>query len=340
MCSAPKEVEELTAVGLEAKDPGTLYVWARANLPQGLARLAEFAGHDPLLDLAIVDALEHSYAHAELGSLVSACLARTDPLGDLAVLLASRHGLEVARERLQVAVGRLGPTAPVVWAHALERLGSGSDCIRLQSWLGTVADDDKQAIAQVWLRLGGEAVQGELRRLATPWAVAAELMTTSGGLASRDREFPVNQAYCYALGLTGEPTGVQVLLARLDAHPDAVAAARALDLLTGAGLVDGEAKLTSARAPWETWLAANASHFASGRRLRLGQACDPATTLLALQRPTLPPSLRWHLVREWERDQRKALLLDVDMLVAHQERVLSESTRTPAPAPAPGRRRV
>ena len=44
-----------------------------------------------------------------------------------------------------------------------------------------------------WLRLGGEAVQGELRRIATSWAVAAELISTPGGLASRAREFPENQ---------------------------------------------------------------------------------------------------------------------------------------------------
>jgi hypothetical protein len=337
VCAAPKHVEEITAARMRDKDPAALYIWARVNLPQGLVRLSEFAGQGPLVDLAIVQALEHSFTHTELSARVAEWLTLSNPFGDLAVLLASRHGLSVGRDRLQMATARLGPRDPVRWAHVLERLGNDSDCIRLQSWLGGVEGDEKQEIAQVWLHLGAEVARSELRRVGQPWAVAADFLTAPGDLASRAPEFPQNHAFCYALGLSGEAAGIEVLLARLDDHPDAMAAARALDLLTGVGIPGIGEKLPTERVLWEGWLAASVSRFASMKRMRLGQPCDSTTTLAALQRPSLPPSLRRHLVREWECQQGKALLLDVDMLVAHQEQALLAALRAASPAPS-GRR--
>jgi hypothetical protein len=327
---APKDVSELTAPGLKKQGPATLYVWAATHLPDATDSLAQLAGKNPHLDLAILEAVEHNSSSTDLRTLVTLWLARPDPLGDIAVCLAGRHGIPVARDRLQIAVARLGATAPVLWSQVLARLGNPSDGIRLQSWLASAAAEDAELIATAWVHLSGEVALAELRRNAAPWAAAAVLSAAVGNLAGRAQEFQANRAYCYALAMAGEPSAFPVLLARLDGHPDALAAARALDLITGAALLNEQGTLTLARAPWEAWIKAIGGRFFSGKRFRLGRLRDSAGTLEALKRSTLPFSLRRCLVREWEREQRRTLM-DVDMLVVQQERALSEASRALSP---------
>jgi 3-oxoacyl-[acyl-carrier-protein] synthase-1 len=324
--TALKDVAELTAAGLKEQDPATLYVWAATNLPSATATLAQLAGQNPRLDLAILEAAEHISSATEIPALVTSWLARPDPLGDIAVCLASRHGIPVARDRAQVAVARLGAAAPVLGAQLLSRLGNPNDGIRLQSWLVRAVAEDAEPIAAAWVHLSGEVALAELRRNTAPWAATAALSGAVGNLAARAQEFQESRAYCYALAMAGEPSGLPVLLGRLGGHPDALAAARALDLITGAALRDEVGALTLSRASWETWIKANGARFSNGKRFRLGQLRDSAATLAALKRTTFPPSLRRCLVREWEREQGRPLM-DVDRLVVQQERALSEASR-------------
>jgi hypothetical protein len=327
---------EVVGSALHEGDQPSVYAWMRAGMRASAsddvtAMAAQLAGKDPKLDLAILEAVEHSGPFgARAGAVASTWLARDDELGDLGVLLAARHDVPVPGPRLRLAAGRSWERHPARWTYALARMGNAVDGIRLQSWLATAAPEVREDVATAWIRLCGDVALRELRqRPLEPWMLVPILLSgvKGGEFVDRSKQFPECEAYCHALGIAGDSAAFEVLLPRLDAHPDASAAACALELITGAALPADQGGLSSSRAAWEAWLGLNRSRFPSGKPFRLGQSPSAQVTLACLNRSTLSPSMRQRLVDELAIRNRISLTLDPDMLVRHQEQVLNEAIK-------------
>ncbi len=299
---------------------------------------------------AAADALCHHLPVRRAGLLVAA-VQRADP--HVVPVAAATLGLgrHACGEELARAIA--GPCADLVPVlRALGRL----ECVDPRALCDHIADN-RPAVAR-------EAALGALRRgqvdglyalhRAWPAAWAAiPLAMCSGPTFCRrvsDMASDGPPEAMLALGLLGDPAGLDVLLAALRDEHMASAAALGLFLITGGGRVEdpvdrtnrpgddddgSEDWLSSAAAgisvdptEWSRWMQTHRTRLPIGVRHRLGVPSSPSHDFEILAASAFPLQLRRYLADEWVIRYGVRCDFEADMLVGQQVTALARTRAT------------
>lgn len=327
-----------------AGDAGELHAALRVFCRHRRSDLVGVAmeGVDPD-DAEALDALSDALV-AELPTDWEVGALRPDLFGDprrlrLATDLITHRQL-AGRDALLAAL----PSAPPeLRARLIRALGRTADGIVEGELRPLLGDDDAEVrveAAVALLRSGSPETPALILRAArtdpalVPTLVLAGRDTAVPWLHQVLQHPPSAVAAAHTLGLMGDPHSVAPLIAALatDAAP---AAARALDLITGAGLTDetfvedtldedelfdDERELLARGEPltppdqpprgttvvqpsvdaerWQAWWDQHGARFESADRFRLGQPAGPVSQVASLEAPFVP-----HRVRRWIADE-------------------------------------
>lgn len=324
----------LTRGAEESEGPGLTYVlvrlWlAHAALEELPEKLANLALEQDDTFAAVRAALAHAASGqaARVAKLLCAP-TRDAPLRKLGLWLCADLGVSP-----NVAWQALASQGPAMWGEAFPRalaqLGKAEHCALLTPWLD--ADDvaSQHAAALAYLQLDRYAARAQLWSLRdSPGYLKALALATEANeqalLLETCQWFDKEPSACIALGMLGTVEAMALLLERLDAHPCASDAARALHLITGytpmADVVherrldddwlsstelaareagdqevgierERKRELMRTRAAWQPFYDAHAKRFAAGQRARLGQSFSSASGRAALANGQLAESV-------------------------------------------------
>ncbi len=315
----------LTQCAEQSPGPGLAYVLARLwlartmieALPENLDALA--LAQDDVFAAARAALAHAAGPHAARLAKLLCARERSGPLRKLGLALCADVGVAPGR-----AWRALADDGPALWGElfprALGRLGKVEDADLLTAWLNSEDAACQQAAAFAFLRLDRYAARAQLWSLrdCPGFLVPLALATEPGEqamLLETCRWFANDPAACTALGMFGTAEAVGILLERLDAHPCASEAARALHLITGRAVIDdvlrerrldddwlsevelaarqaGDAEvgvereqikqLVRTRAGWQPWCDAHAKRFSAEQRARLGMPWGVASSRAVL----------------------------------------------------------
>ena len=325
-------------------DPGELHAALRIFCRQGRSDLVGVAmeGLDPE-DEDALDALSDALV-AELPREWEAGALRADRLDDprrlrLAADLVAHRQLPGRDALLDALPG----APPSLRARLVRALGRTADGI-VEGTLRPLLDDEDPEVrleaAVALLRSGApEAPRAVLREVRTDPALVPTLaLAGHGGVVPWLHEVlahpPSAPVAADTLGLMGDPRSVPPLIDALATDADAEAA-RALEMITGAGLTDdafvedipeddelfedekerlarGEPLVPPGQPPrgttivlpsadaarWRAWWDEHAGRFAEADRFRLGRPAGPAAQVASLAAPYVP-----HRLRRWIADE-------------------------------------
>ncbi|PAP75738.1 HEAT repeat domain-containing protein [Rubrivirga marina] len=349
-------------------DAGELHAALRVFCRQGRSDLVGVAmeGVDPE-DEEALDAMSDALV-AELPSEWEAGALRADRLGDprrlrLAADLVAHRQLP-GRDTLLDA---LPEAPPSLRARIVRALGRTADGI-VEGTVRSLLDDEDPAVrleaAVALLRSGApEAPAAVLREARTdPALVPALALAGHGGVVPWLHQVlahpPSAAIAADTLGLLGDPRSVPPLIDAL-ATDAAAEAARALDMITGAGLTDeefvedvpdddelfedekervarGEPLVPPDQPPrgttivlpstdaerWRAWWDEHADRFAEADRFRLGRPAGPEAQVASLAAPFVPHRLRRWIADELAVRYRMAVPFDAGWEVGRQRAAL------------------
>lgn len=298
---------------------------------------------------AAADALCH-HLPAHRTALLIAALERGDPHVVPVAAACAGFGRHPCGEAIaRASAGACADLVPLL--RALGRLPGAGPASLL-----THIDDPRHEIAVeaalAALRGGQEAAMPAVQR-AWPAAWTAVPLALSAGPAMCPRLCEAaatgrTSEALVALGLLGDPAGVDALLAALDDPQRAHAAALGLYLLTGAGreetmvapeeaerdddddddaaaswLGSPAAGITVDREAWSRWMRSHRAQFRPGVRHRLGAPASPQRDLEVLATFVGPLRLRRCLADEWVIRHGVRSDLEPDMLVERRVTALA-----------------
>jgi hypothetical protein len=306
---------------------------------------------------AIDSAVSHARPDLERASaLVGEWLADPNPSRvALALRLAARMRISLGGARLLAVAERVPDTAPELAAallHGLAQLGTPEARPLIGRWQRSPDARVRREWALAELRLGGSSGRENVLAWAEqdPAVVISAALVADAPRVRRLRELAIalsgNDA-CLALGILGDPLGIEHLLERLASPATARLAACALELLLGA--VPCTTRLEPDADPIAPprsvpsisfdpahWLDIASSVLESHPkhlRLRGGRPATVAITLELIRRPHLPQRVRRYLVRELRLRWGLEHALDVHDLLRHQRPSLELLDRMREPTP-------
>lgn len=260
---------EVAESGLAVDDPSSLYAWVMLACRLGRFELLEPVfeqleaycsdeGTDPddaeMSRTAVGDGLSHGLTPALEPAVVKAVAVATSHVVPVLAAAVGRRRLKAAAE-LAAAVQRpCADLEPVM--RALSRVAG--DARLLHAQIGTTAAHVGMSAALGMLRMGETSAVAALQYVgrSETWP-CVPLALCTGRSASVYFEGIVSGGRCdtnvlTALGLHGDPAAIDTLLSGLEASDEAlgeaqaIAAAWALHLITGAGLVEPEPEVVEA----------------------------------------------------------------------------------------------
>jgi hypothetical protein len=373
---------ELAETAFADGSPAGVYVGISvlANIDEWSAlwqQTATIALDDPAVlvaaTLAITHAMVSQLKPAAAIEMLGRAYTRDDSLAPVVVEVAATLGMTAPSGAVAIVAAQARGSAIAGAANVLGRLAArGSIAVEpllFQRWFETSDGKMREEVARAWLCVDRAAARSVISAaIEEPWAFS--LLCLMGDQRAADRIKAVLHAReidrrAYRLvGLWGDPIAVPVLLSRLDGHADAPAAAEALELITGAGLVvdrlverplpdedlnevEAEARaggdltvgveresLTTIdcdRKTWEKWWQANQSRFRAGSPFRAGRPASVNATIAALRSETLPLSARAALGDELTLRHRARTPFAVTQMVMMQQHWLTVLANANAP---------
>ena len=276
--------------------------------------------------------------------------------GEQAVLKALSSAPEQALPSLVWALGRIGGDAA---AEQLKNLQSHPiKAVRQHAIIALLRLRDPNVLSYCL----GSVKDAECM---LPLALAGRREVLNEALQhARQKEEYTEQALL-VLGLLGDVSAVYLLYSYLDDEMFSETAAYSLQLITGAGLYEDvfveeevsedelfedeiktyrETQKLPEKAPgqaygewvrrlshnphhWQKWLNEHQSQFKPAYRYRLGSLYSPVALYESLRSETIPFNIRRWLIEELNIQYHAEFKIEADMLVCHQDRVLSEIKR-------------
>ncbi|MCX4239394.1 hypothetical protein [Paraliomyxa miuraensis] len=291
---------------------------------------------------AVADALVHQLP-GDAAELVAEALRDAGPhvVSVLATCVGAR-GWAVAADDLRDAAGRECADRAAVLRALGQLPGTVPGAVLAEVCCGDPVVARAAAVAA--LRSGEASVLDRLaHRKRAPWAILPVAM--GGGPAmgawlmeAARGEDPVQALL--ALGVFGDPRGLEVLVEQLRTEAHAEEAALGLFLITGARLEmedDAETEAIDERAwtalegsgistepvVWERWLAENGERLRPGQRYRLGRLAGPHTDLDVLSM-ALPLWLRRCLADEFVIRYGVQWSYEPDLPVVQQREIIDQ----------------
>lgn len=384
-------IDGLLAAGAEGP-PFAEAAWADGSpsaLFVGVRVLAGFEQWEPLLArLAATSFKAPAPRAAVVLALGQSLCDRPDAEAMLAKLFAADRKLAALVCETAAALGLAPPAGATAAMPELARqptvgvfsatfgtLAARAEARWIAHWLPQALPPAREEMAIAWLKADGAGARKALAgQLAQPWALSALALAgeaTVGpalkALSGAPAGAGLTGSGWLTLGWWGDPAHVPTLIARLDGDPQPDAVAQALELITGAGLIEeatverrvaddelteternatGTApaierepvrRLSQNRAAWSAWWQANGGRFPPGSSHRAGRPAGVEATLAALRLQTLPPVVRRRLADELTVRFAVRTAFDPGQPVRLQERWLARAamtTRPPAPAGA------
>ncbi len=358
-------------------DPGEVHgairVCCRCDKAAAVVEIAKKVDWgDPATQEGFVDALKHDLPSAWKGNIGEWLPVGEGHLGAALAAAVGYKRLPLGSLLCEAARGAPPELVPQ-YLRALGQLREPAAITVFQEHLGAAAHEAGRLAAIGSLRLGGPRARAQIEQSAeafswTPIPLALGGSGSTGEVLPRLARKHGTPEAVIAVGLYGDPLGVETLLALLAKPECAEAAALALHLMTGAPLfedaeVPAEAtpspgpeanedtedpakkkepdprdrpdivhRLAQAPELWGKWWRENQNQFRSGQRYRLGELRSATVALGCLTSTLLPLE-----VRQWVADELLIrdgidLIYAPDMLVSVQRRALAAAQVAPSRA--------